>query len=105
MGDQSELQELLGALDPTTRTLIAEVDLGQQAKEFFQSDIGRYVVGCCQQEVADAQDKLERTAPWRRRRIQELQNQAWRARSLLAWLRGLIESGKAASDALAEAED
>lgn len=104
MSDASELDEVLQSLDPTTRTFVAEADMGRQAREFAESDVGRYIIGCAQQEIADAQEKLERTMPWRRRRIQELQNQAWRARTLLAWIRGLIESGKAAEDALHEGE-
>lgn len=100
----SEIQEVLDSLEPTTRAFIAEADLGVQAREFAESDIGRYIIGCAQQEIADAQEKLERTASWRRRKIQEIQNQAWRARTLLAWIRGLIESGKAAEDALQEGE-
>lgn len=104
MSDQAELQELLASLDPTTRTLVAEVDLGFQAREFVKSDVGRYIVGCAMQEIAEAQEKLENTAPWRRRRIQELQNQAWRARTLLAWISSLIGNAKAAENALAEGE-
>lgn len=95
---------MLDSLDPSTRTLIAEIDLGVQAREFVNSDLGRYIIGCAQQEIADAQDKLERISPWRRRRIQEVQNQAWRARTLLAWIRSLLVSGKAAEDAIQEGE-
>lgn len=104
MSDQAEIQGLLDALDPTTRTLVAEVDLGEQAKEFTQSDLGRYLVGCAHQEIADSQAVLKRTLPWRRHRIQELQNRIWRAESLLLWLRDLIQSGQSASKSLEEHE-
>ena len=99
-----DLQELLDALDPTSRTLVAEADLGVQAKEFLDSDLGQHFVGSAQQEIAEAQIALAKVAPWRRRRIQELQNRIWRANFLLGWLRELLLSGRAAESALEEQE-
>lgn len=99
-----ELQELLDALDPQTRTLLAEADLGLQAQEFMRSDLGRHLVGCAHQEIAEAQAALSTVAPWRRRRITDLQNRIWRANFLLSWLRELLLSGKVAGNALEEAE-
>jgi len=100
----NELSGLLDSLDPTTRTLVAEVDLGQQAKEFLASDLGRHLVGCLHQEVILSQEALARVLPWRRRRIQELQNRIWRAQFMLSWLRDLLVSSKSAESALQEAE-
>lgn len=99
-----DLQELLQSLDPTTRTLVAEVDLGDQAREFLRSDLGRHLVGCLHQEILIAQEQLNKTASWRRRRIQDLQNRVWRAQFMLAWLRELILSGKSADGALKEVD-
>jgi hypothetical protein len=104
MSDESDIQGLLESLDPTTRTLVAEIDMGQQAREFVESDLGRYLVGCAHQEILDAQRALKRVLPWRRRRIQELQNRIWRAESLLLWLRSLIEAGKSAGQTIEEVE-
>lgn len=102
MSDPNELQGLLDALDPTTRTLVAEIDLGQQAKEFVESDLGRYIIGCAHQEIISAQAALKTALPWRRRKIQELQNRIWRAESLLLWLRDLIEAGRSAGQTIEE---
>ena len=99
-----ELQAQLEALDPTMRTLVAEVDLGTQAKEFMHSELGRHLVGCLHQEVLLASEELATVWPWRRRRIQALQNQIWRSQFLLSWLRDLILSGKSADGALKEVE-
>ena len=99
-----DLQQLLGALDPTTRTLIAEVDLGQQAKGFIHSELGRHLVGCLTQEVIMAQDELNKVFFLRFWKIQHLQNQIWRSQFMLSWLRDLILSGKTADGALREAE-
>ena len=97
-----QLQEMLARLDPTTRTLVAEVDLGGECAEFLDSQVGRYLVGCAQQEILAANEALASVSPWRRRRIQELQNRRWRAESLLIWLRDLLLSGKAAVGVLSE---
>lgn len=105
MSESAELQELIERLDPASRTFFAEAALGRDAREFFESNIGRYMVGCAQQEYADAMSKLKRVAWWRRRRIVELQNQAWRAESFMVWLRDLVIKGKAAELALEDGEE
>ena|SRR3990167_5240232 len=102
--DATDLQYLLETLDPTTRTLVAEVDLGVQARDFLRSELGRHLVGCLQQEITLAQEALNKTWSWRRHRIQDLQNRIWRAQFMLTWLRDLILSGKAADGALQEVE-
>ncbi len=105
VAEREAFQDLLDSLDPTTRTLVAEADLGRQVPEFLRSELGRYLLGCADFEYAEAMEGLEKTAPWRRRRIQQLQNQAWRARSFKEWLRGLCIAGKSAENALAEREE
>lgn len=99
-----DVQELLEALDPTTRTLVAEIDLGSQAKDFIHSELGRHLVGCLHQEILLAQEELARIWPWRWRRIQVLQNRIWRSQFMLSWLRDLILSGKSADGVLQEVE-
>lgn len=100
----AELQAILETLDPHTRTLVAEADLANEAVEWLRSPVGRYIVGCAHQEIADAQQALAATAAWRRRRIQELQNRIWRAQNLLSWLRELVLAGHQATRTLVEAE-
>ena len=99
-----DLQHLLQTLDPTTRGLVAEVDLGNQARDFLRSDLGRHLMGCLNQEIILAQEELASVWPWRKRRIQQLQNRIWRSQFFLSWLRDLILSGKSADGALNEAE-
>lgn len=100
-----EIQRIIRQLDPESRTMFAEAALGRDAQEFFRSDIGRYLIGCAQQEYADAMAKLKRVAWWRRKRILQLQNEAWRAEQFMVWLRDLIVQGIAAEQALKEAEE
>ncbi len=101
---ETDLQEMLDELDPSTRTLVAEVDLGGQALAFMQSDLGRHLVGCLKQEIVLAQDALATTSPWRFIKVQELQNRIWRAKFMLSWLRELLTGGKSAQSALNEQE-
>lgn len=103
--DHAEVQRIIRELDPESRGLFAEAALGRDAIEFFRSDIGRYLIGCAQHEHVTALAKLKRVAWWRRRRIQQLQNEAWRAEQFMVWLRDLIVQGKAAEMALEEREE
>ena len=105
INEREELQNMLDELDPESRTLFVEAALGREAVEFFQSDIGRYMVGCAQQEYAVASAKLKKVAWWRKRRIQELQNEIWRAEQFMVWLRDLIIRGKASEMSLEEREE
>ena len=105
MSESAALQELIERLDPESRTFFAEAALGRDAREFIESNVGRYLVGCAQQEYADAMAKLKRVAWWRRNRIIELQNQAWRAENFMVWLRDLVIKGKAAELALEDGEE
>jgi hypothetical protein len=82
--------------------LMAEAVLGRDAEEFLNTDIGRYIIGRCEQEIQEAQDQLSRVSPWRRRRIQQLQNEVWRAQSVKGWIAELIANGRAAEAALEE---
>lgn len=80
--------------------MMAEAILGRDAEEFLASELGRYIIGRCEQEVDAAQDQLARVSPWRRNRIRELQNEVWRARSLKAWLVEMINAGRMAEQAM-----
>lgn len=102
--ESAALQELIARLDPDSRTFFAEAALGRDAIEFIDTDLGRYMLGCAQQEYAEAMVKLKTVAWWRRRKIIELQNKAWRAECFMVWLRDLVIKGKAAELALQEGE-
>lgn len=102
--ERDALHELIERLDPESRTFFTEAALGREAADFASSNLGRYIIGCAQQEYADAMLKLKTVSWWRRRRIIELQNRAWRAESMLTWLRDLLIKGRAAELALEERE-
>ena len=103
--DAEAFQDLLDSLDPESYGLFAEADMGREAHEFLFSPVGRYLLGCAQEEHRDAISKLKRTAFWRFRRIQQLQNEIWRAEQFMLWLRDLIVKGQAAEQALVAREE
>jgi CelD/BcsL family acetyltransferase involved in cellulose biosynthesis len=82
--------------------LMAEAVLGRDAREFLSSEIGQYIVGRAGIEKQEAQDQLSRVSPWRRNRIRQLQNEVWRAESVVSWLAELITNGQQAEAVLEE---
>jgi hypothetical protein len=98
--EKEALEALLNSLDPEARSLHAEFDMGEQASEFFYSDIGRYMVGAAHQDLQDAHTKLAKTLPFRWKRIQSLQNDIRVSEMFLLYLRDLVIRGTAAGQAL-----
>lgn len=103
-GPDSDLQELLQTLDPTSRVLMSEVVLGKDAEDFTRTDLGRSMVGMAKQDYFDAVLKLADAPWWRKGRIRELQHRAACSRMFLGYLGELIVRGRQASVALNEAE-
>ena len=54
--------------------LIAEAEIGEEARRFLESDIGRLVIGKAQQEVDDALFSLKTIDHTNAAEIQKLQN-------------------------------
>lgn len=86
--------------DPIVRVAV----FGQQVQDFLDSDIGKYLVGQAEEEYEEAVTKLMNTSPWRRRRIQELQNQALTSANFQRWLAKAIENGLQALQIIDEGE-
>ena len=78
------------------KEMLAEAVLGKDAEDFVKSDIGKYIIGCAEQEAQEATNKLKNVYPWRTRKITELQNKIWRAESIQTWLAELIIKGRQA---------
>lgn len=88
-----------------SKELFAEAVLGKDAEEFISSELGQFIVGRAEQEIADALDELKTCHPWRTRKIRELQNRIWRAESVQNWLAELVVRGRQALNQLDEPED
>ena len=87
------------------RALFAEAVLGDDAHDFFHTELGRYIVGVAWQERQEALESLAETPWWNRRRIMLLQNKAYRPAALLSWLNELLIRGNAAKALLKESEE
>jgi hypothetical protein len=105
VSESAALQELIDTLDPSSRTFYAEAMLGRDAKDFFTSELGRYMLGCAKQDMESAYEKLKTVSPWRRNRIRDLQNEVRVAEQFILYIRDLILRGKAAELALEERDD
>jgi copper homeostasis protein CutC len=66
--------------------LVKSAVLGSQVEQFLETDIGKYLVGRAENQAAEAMDMLKRTAPWRKNRIQQLQNAVLTAENFQKWL-------------------
>lgn len=78
------------------------LSFGQEAASFLQTDIGTYLLQCADKEIEVATNALQSVAPWRTRRIRDLQNQVWRAQSFKKWMSDAISAGEKARAILEE---
>jgi len=76
--------------------LIAEAEIGDEARKFVESDLGKTLLGMAQQEVARAQEELETVDPSDTKKLIALQNQAKNGRNFEQWLNELISKGEQA---------
>lgn len=74
--------------------LIAQALIGDEAKKFIESDLGRCVLGMAMQEIEAAQLALEDVNPTDVPAIERLQNKAKLGRQFEQWLKELISNGE-----------
>lgn len=79
--------------------LLAHAEIGEAARDFLESDLGRCLLGIAQQEADSARIELETVDVENTIRIRELQNQCWRSRRFQEWL---IELNNKGNEALEE---
>lgn len=85
---------MAGLSEPKIDELIAEAELGEEARNFLKGNLGQWLIGCAEQEIQSAHEDLENVKPTEKEKIRELQNQAWRARSFSKWLVELVSRGE-----------
>jgi hypothetical protein len=83
-------------------TLMRTAIFGQEVELFLKSHIGDFLVKHAQAEADIAAHKLKRVLPWRRRRIQELQNAIRVAEWFQIWLGEAVAQGQQATEILEE---
>ena len=76
--------------------LIAAAEIGDEAKRFIESDLGKCMLGMAQQEVLAAQEALEKVDPQNTAEIVRLQNQARLGRFFREWMLELLDRGESA---------
>ena len=74
--------------------LIAEAEIGDEARKFVESDLGKTLLGMAHQDISDAQIGLEDIDPEDSKAIRNLQNKAKVARNFESWLIELISKGE-----------
>lgn len=85
--------------------LTAAMQLGDAVHDFFESDVGRYIVGCVEQEIEAAFIAFEKVDPTDIIKTREIQNRIWRARSFITWLSELIMGAEQAKQTIMESEE
>ena len=86
----------LNEADPLVRAAV----FGRQTEEFLNSELGRFLVARADEQRDAAVDALKRVAPWRTRRIRQLQNEIAVAESVQQWLADAVTEGQQALQVL-----
>lgn len=85
--------------------LIAEAELGDEAKRFLESDLYRCIVGMAEQEVLAAQEALGHVDPTKSDDIRQFQNQIKLFKTFDLWLKQLVSQGDNAMHIFQHARD
>ena len=88
-----------------TRTLLAEIELGEAADSFWKSELGRYVMGRAVADVEAALMELKTVDPGNAGTIRTLQNAIKVAEAVPLWLNELIIGGRQALATLQEGDE
>lgn len=86
-------------LDPLIKVAV----IGEQARQFLQTDLGDYLLKRAQSQIESATDELKRVSPrwmWGRKKIERLQGQIAVAENTINWLAEAITEGDAATKIL-----
>lgn len=73
--------------------LIAEAEIGEQARKFMEGELGRTLLGMAQQDIDAAQEALETVDPDDKAAITKLQNKAALGRMFAGYLTELFNRG------------
>ena len=99
--DESNITELLhaqeavsGPLDDVEKALMIESAMGNDVINFLNTEAGRVLRSEVRQDMLAAQAELTRVAPWRKRRIQQLQNRVKQGESFMGYLATMVLRGE-----------
>ena len=83
-------------LDDIERALFSEARMGEEVMGFLNTDAGRMIRTLVKTDVIDNVQTLKTTAPWRKKKITELQNKIRQGEMLLFYLADVIQRGEVA---------
>lgn len=109
MGRKKDMLDMLadGELDvefqdEREQELFFVAALGEEAHRFLRSNVGRYLLARAREDIDEAKEALANVAPWRKRKIQELQNDIAVCRRVLGYIQEITNKGEAAYEQLQE---
>lgn len=73
-------------VDDMNKDLLTDQDLSDPCKAFLASPIGKHLLRRTADELRHSREELERVRPHEEKKIRDLQNNIWRARSVITWL-------------------
>ena len=76
--------------------LIAEAEIGNEARKFMETDLGRCIIGMAKQDAAVAEKALSKVSPKEEDKIRELQNKVWLGEKFEEYVVELFNRGEAA---------
>lgn len=79
--------------DRREEALIRTAVLGQEARDFLESSVGRYVIGAAAQDQGEIERQLTEVSPWNRRRILRLQQKHQAVSMAIGWLTEMVRDG------------
>ena len=99
--DETNITEMLhaqeaisGPLEDVEKLLMIEAAMGNDVLNFLNTEAGRIIRFQIKSDVRDSHEKLARVSPWRRRKIQELQNRIAIGESFLGYLAEMVARGE-----------
>ena len=73
--------------------LIAAAELGEKARDFLESELGKILIGLADQEIRVAEEALGEVDPDDPKKIRELQNNIKVGKWFTKWLLDLVQDG------------
>lgn len=83
--------------------LIAQAEIGEEARRFVASDLGKTLMGLAEQQALSALEDLAHADPADTEAIRKLQNKVRLGRDFAGWLLELIQDGDNAMEIFKDA--
>lgn len=85
--------------------LVASAELGEQAKLFLESELGKVLIGLAHNEIELAREAMDDVDPADTKAITELQNKIKVGKWFTQWLLELVQDGEQSISVFAQQRD